>query len=142
MNRSNPKIEPMLTFDRQCEEAIEMYKKAFGAEVVVFMRFSEADPKDWKSDNEDDKKLIYHAQLNIGGQRLLLCDNLFNDLPRGHSVYPVMSFKTAEEVRAAYDVLVDGATIISPLGKTTYSAAVATLVDKFGIHWDLMVWGA
>ena len=136
--KAEPKTEPMLQFNRQCEEAIEVYKRAFGAKVITFMRFSEADPKDWSLGNENDKNLVYHAQLIIGGQRLLLCDNLFNDLPRGHSVYPVMTFKTADEVRAAYDVLVDGATIITPIGKTTYCDAVAALVDKFGIYWDLM----
>ena len=133
-----PKVESMLQFDRQCEQAIEIYKRAFGATLAVFMRFSDADPKDWSSDNEDDRNLVYHAQLMIGNQRILLCDNLFNDLPRGYSVYPVMTFKTADEVRAAYDVLADGATIITPIGETTYCACVAALIDKFGIYWDLM----
>jgi len=136
--KTAPVIEPMLQFDRQCEEAIELYKKAFGANVIVFMRFSDADPKDWSSDSPDDQNLIYHAQLMIGNQRILLCDNLFNELPRGHSVYPVITFQTANEVQAAYDVLLDGATVITPIGETTYCACVATLVDKFGIHWDLM----
>jgi len=136
--KASPIVEPMFQFDRQCEQAIELYKKAFGATVAAFMRFSDANPKDWQSNNDDDKNLIYHAQLMIGNQRILLCDNLFNDLPRGHSVYPVITFKTAAEVRAAYDILVDGATIITPIGETTYCPCVATLVDKFGIHWDLM----
>jgi PhnB protein len=132
-------IVPLFQFDKQCEQAIEMYKKAFGAEVTVFMRFSEADPKDWTPKNEDEKVFVYHAQMKIGSQRIMLCDNLFNDLPRGHSVYPVMTFKTADEVKAAYEVLSDEATIINPIGSTTYSACVAALIDKFGIYWDLMV---
>jgi len=136
--KTEPLVEPMFQFDGQCEHAIELYKKAFGAKVIKSMRFSDADPQDWSSNNEDDQNLIYHAQLMIGSQRIFLCDNLFYDLPRGHSVYPVITFKTADEVKAAYDVLVEGATIITPIGKTTYSACVANLVDKFGIHWDLM----
>ena len=137
-----PLIEPMFTFDRQCEEAIELYKKAFGAKVMVLMRYSEANPKDLPSkyNAEKDSNLIFHAQLMIGSQRILLCDNLFNDLARGHTVYPVMTVKTAEEVKAAYDILADGATVISPLGSTTYSASCAALIDKFGVHWDLMVY--
>lgn len=133
-----PLIEPMLQFDGQCEQAIELYKKAFGAKVIVLMRFSEANPQDWASHKEDEKELIYHAQMMIGSQRILLCDNLFNDLPKGHSVYPVITFKTADEVKAAYNVLADGATIISPIGNTSYSACVVSFVDKFGIYWDLM----
>ena len=103
------------------------------------MRFSDADPKDWTCKSEDEKDLIYHAQMMIGDRRIMLCDNLFNDLPRGHSVYPVITFKTADEVKAVYNVLADGATIISPMNSTTYSACVISFVDKFGMFWDLMV---
>jgi len=136
------KIEQMLQFDRQCEQAIEIYKKAFGGEVIAFMRFSDANPKDLPPgyDAEKDANLIFHAQMMFGEQRILLCDNLFNKLPRGHSVYPVACFKTACEVKAAYEVMADGATILTPLSKTTYSDCVASLVDRFGIHWDLMCW--
>ncbi|MCL2839702.1 MAG: VOC family protein [Defluviitaleaceae bacterium] len=135
--KAEPVVEPMIQFDGDCEEAIEVYQKAFGAKLIHFMRFSEADPQDWQS-VEDTKDLVYHAQIMIGSQRILLCDNLFNDLPRGHSVYPVITFKTVDEVKAAYNILADGATIKTPLGKTTYSACIGSLVDKFGIHWDLM----
>lgn len=136
-----PQAEIMLTFDGQCEQAIELYKKAFGAKVAVFMRYSDAGPQDRpaKYDKEKDADLVFHAQMMVGNQRVLLCDNLFNDLPRGHSAYPVMTFKTAGEVKAAYDVLAEEARIVSPLNSTTYSAATASLVDKFGVFWDLMV---
>lgn len=138
-----PSIEPMFTFDRQCEQAIELYKKAFGARIISFMRYSDADPKDLpaKFDADKDLNLVYNAQIMIGNQRVMLCDNLYiKDLPRGNSVYPVMIVKTANEVKTAYDVLVDGATITTPIGSTTYSESCVSLVDKFGIHWDLMVY--
>lgn len=132
-------IEPMFTFDRQCEQALELYKKAFGAKVTVLMRFSDANPQDLPPayNAEKDVNLVFHAQMMIGEQRILLCDNLFNDLPRGTSVYPVMTFETADEVTAAYNALAEDATIINPPTEATYTFA-ASLVDKFGIHWDLM----
>ena len=138
VGKAAPSVVPMIQFDRQCEQAIELYKKAFGAQVPVFIRFSDAENKDWSDFKDDEKDLVYHAQMMIGNQRILLCDNLFNNLPRGHSVYPVVMFKTADEVKAACNVLADGATITSPLGKTTYSPCLVSLVDKFGIHWGLL----
>ena len=33
-------IDPYLNFDGRCEEAIEFYKKALGAEVAMLLRFS------------------------------------------------------------------------------------------------------
>jgi len=141
-NKRQPEIEPMLQFDRQCEQALEMYKEAFGAEITYLGRYSEADPKDRPPNYNEangDGDLIFHAQMMIGGRRILMCDNLFNTLPRGHSVGLVVTFKDAEDVKAAFDVLADGATIISPISSTTFTPACGSLVDKFGIFWDLMV---
>jgi len=139
--KTTASIDPMFQFDRQCAQAIELYKKAFGAKIAAFLRYADANPKDLppKYNAETDSNLVFHAQLLIGNQRIMLCDNVFNELQPGHTVYPVMMFKTADEVKAAYNVLADGATITTPIGSTTYSACVASLIDKFGVHWDLMV---
>ena len=129
-------------FNRQCEEAIELYKKAFDAKVTYFQRYSDVYPdacaKDLplKYDAATDSELIYHAQIKIGSQRLLLCDNLFNDLPKGHSASFVVMFNNADEVKAVYDVLAEGATIIDPPGENSGGP----IVDKFRIHWDLIVY--
>ena len=133
------RVEILLQFDRQCEEAIAVYQKAFDAELKALHRFADANPSDWQCENDEDKNLIYHAQIMIGESRILMCDNLFTDLPRGHSVHPVIIFKRADELRKAYEVLADGANVINAPKSTTYSECVATLVDKFGIYWDLMV---
>jgi len=134
-----PVIEPLFQFDRQCEEAIELYKKAFGATLTYLGRYANADPKDLPPKyDEKDANFIFHAQMMIGSQRILMCDNLFNDLPRGYTVFPVMMFKTANEVKTAFGVLSDGATIINPIGSTTYCACCVSLIDKFGVYWDLM----
>ena len=38
-------IQPYLFFDGRCEEAIDFYKKALGAQVDMLMRFKEAPPR-------------------------------------------------------------------------------------------------
>jgi len=137
-----PKIEPMFLFDRQCEEALNVYKKAFNGEVVVMIRFSEAvDVNEFKLESEADKNLIYHAQMIIGSQRILLADNLFNSyISKGtSSMYPVMIFEDAKQVEQAFDILKEGAKVINPISSTSYSSCVTTFIDKFGIHWDMMV---
>ena len=35
-------IEPYLFFNGRCEEAIDFYKKALGAEVLMLMRYKES----------------------------------------------------------------------------------------------------
>ena len=36
------RVEPYLFFNGRCEEAVEFYKKALGAEVLMLMRFKES----------------------------------------------------------------------------------------------------
>ena len=36
------KVQPYLSFEGRCDEAIEFYKKAVGAKVEMLMRFKEA----------------------------------------------------------------------------------------------------
>ena len=36
------KIEPYLFFNGRCEEAVEFYKKALGAELTMLMRFKDS----------------------------------------------------------------------------------------------------
>ena len=36
------KVEAYLFFDGRCEEAVEFYKKALGAEVTLLMRFKDS----------------------------------------------------------------------------------------------------
>ena len=55
-----PKVEPIMIFAGQANEAIELYVKAFGAVVKEKILASDANPKDWQA-AEEDKDLVYHA---------------------------------------------------------------------------------
>ena len=35
-------VQPYLSFDGRCEEAIEFYRKALGAETTMLMRFKDS----------------------------------------------------------------------------------------------------
>lgn len=57
---------------------------------------------------------------------------------RGNTVSLVITFETAEEVKEAFDLISDGAIILSPISSTTYSSCFVSLIDKFGVRWELM----
>ena len=133
-------IQPLLHFNGQCEQAIELYTKAFGAKLVYLGRYGKANPQDVEKEtgisfDKIDKNLIYHAQIKIGKQVLLLCDDL--NWKEGN-VHLVATLDTADEVQSVFLALSDGATIIDPLHKTAYCSLCGTLIDKFGIYWDIM----
>ena len=137
-----PRIEPLLLFENNCEAAIKVYQEAFNAELAVMMRYRDAntDNAEFVLKNESEKELIYHAQLDFNGQRIILADNLFDKQPRGHTIYLGAFFKTEAAVRRAFEILSDGATILSVPKSLDYTPCVAGLIDRFGIRWDLMVY--
>jgi len=47
-------------------------------------------------------------------------------------------FDSDEELKKAYDILSEGATIITPLFTQTYCSLTADLINNFGGRWSLM----
>lgn len=134
-----PIVTPVFNFNGQCEEAIELYKKAFGATVTVFLRYLDADKRDYdKQLTDTQKNMIYHSEMLIGNQRLMLSDIIEFELTKSISEFLTVTFDTADEVRKAYEVLEAGGSVIYPLQSTTYSSCMASLIDKFGFRWGLM----
>lgn len=132
-------VTPCINFAGQCEEAMALYEKAFGATTKFMMRYSDADKRDWnKPLTDDQKKMIYHAEMLIGTQRIMFADIIEFDLSKGTSVFLTITFEDAASVKRAYEVLKEGSTIVYPMISTTYSSCFVSLIDKFRIRWALM----
>jgi len=130
-------VTPNLHFSGNCKQAIKLYETAFGAELKVLLCNSDANPQDLQSHN-DDNALVYHAEILIGNQRILMTDDTGNTVPKGNTVSLVLTFETAHEVKAAYEKISKGCEIIHPMQRTSYSSCFVSLIDKFGIRWELM----
>ena len=59
-------------------------------------------------------------------------------MPAGNLVSLVLTFETADEVKAAYEKVADGCIILEPMKSTSYSSCFVSLIDKFGMRWELM----
>ncbi len=132
-------VTPGINLAGQCEEAMALYERAFGATIKFVMRYADADERDWDRPLTDDqKKMVYHAEMFIGTQRIMFSDIIEGDLSQGTSLFLVITFEDAAGVKRAYEVLKEGSTIVHPMVSTTYSSCFVSLVDKFGIRWVLM----
>ncbi len=132
-------VTPTFNFNGCCAEAISLYEKAFGATTKFFMRYSEADERDWKQPlTGEQKNWVYHAEVYIGEQRLMFSDIINQyELAKGNSLFLAMTFEDAESVMRAYEVLREGSTLLEPVKRTTYSSCIVSLVDRFGVRWAL-----
>jgi PhnB protein len=135
-------IQPYLYFRGRCEEAIEFYKRAIGAQVQMMVRMSDAPP-----DSNAPKlppgwnEKIMHAALTIGDSTVLFSD--------GGSAGPAefrgfdLSLNVADAATAdkAFAALAAGGTVNMPLSQTFWSPRFGTLTDKFGVAWMVNVTG-
>jgi uncharacterized glyoxalase superfamily protein PhnB/general stress protein 26 len=134
-------FEPILVYNNgQCAQAIELYKKALGAEVTNLIRYGNDDPEGLLAKNKSAKDWIMNAQLKIGKQTILVCDDATNDTKVGNHIQIVLEFDTEDALKSAYDILAEGATDLLPPHNAGYSPCVAGLTDAYGIPWQLMVW--
>lgn len=132
-------LTPIFNFNGRCEEAINFYQKAFNAEILFICRYSDAKPEDYNKELTDiEKQYIYHSELLIGKQRIMMADNMDFPFIQSHSLSLIVTLDTKEEVQAAFDVMQEGCTIIYPIHSTTYSSCSVRFIDKFGFSWVIM----
>ena len=62
-------VQPYLSFEGRCEEAINFYKSALGAKVAMMMRFKEAPDQSMMTPGTGDK--VLHASLQIGDSTVM-----------------------------------------------------------------------
>jgi len=110
-------------------EAIEFYKRAFGAEEHCRMPFP----------GPDGTVKLGHAELQIGDSRLFLADEFpeWGSVgPRGGS--PVTIHLYVTDADAAFARAVEaGATVAMPLEDAFWGDRYGKLVDPFGHHWSI-----
>ena len=110
-------------------EAIDFYKRAFGAEEICRMPFP----------NPDGTMKLGHAELRIGDSKLVLADE-FPDCgsvgPDGTS--PVTIHLYVTDAEATFDRAVEaGATVSMPLADMFWGDRFGKVKDPFGHVWSV-----
>ncbi len=133
------KITPTLNFGGQCREAIHAYEKAFGGKITCLITYGEAnDPAYMPLLKDNEKDYIYHSELMLGTQRIIMSDHVDIAFQTCYSNFLTIMYDTKEEVQSAYEVLKEGSQTIYPMEATPYSSCRVVFVDRFGIRWGIM----
>lgn len=135
----NTTIQPYLFFGGRCEEAINFYKKALGAELEMLMRYKESPdspPPGMLQAGFEDK--VMHAELRIGEAVLMASDGC-DDKSRFDGFRLALSLPTEAEAQRAFAGLADGGEVQMPLTKTFWSPCFGMVTDLFGVGWMVMV---
>jgi PhnB protein len=142
MNTSEkgPVLQSYLFFEGRCEEAIEFYRRALGAEVMMMMRFKESpEPTKPGSLAPGAENKIMHASLGLGQTVVMMSDGRCGGKPdfRGFSLS--LTVQTEAEAERLFTALADGGQVQMPLAGTFYSPRFGMVADRFGVSWMVMV---
>jgi PhnB protein len=132
-------IAPYVFLHGACAEAIEFYRKAVGAEVIMQMQYKDAPPgacppgmpSNWGSK-------VMHASVKVGDSLVLLSDGCPDQ--KGIEGFALsLTVPDAKEAEKAFDSLGKGGEVQMPLGKTFFSPAFGMVKDRFGVCWMVYV---
>ena len=133
-------IEPYLFFNGCCEEAVEFYKKALGAEVVMLMRFKESpEPPQPGMIPPGSENKIMHVSLRIGDTTLMASDGRCTGQSKFQGFSLSLSEANEAEAERKFTLLADGGQVQMPLAKTFWSPRFGMVADRFGVGWMVSV---
>lgn len=138
--KNSPILQTYLYFNGRCEEAIEFYKRAVGAEVEMLMRFKdnpEPPPADQCPPGTENK--VMHASLKIGGTVLMASDGRCTGKMNFDGFGLTLAVASEAEADKYFNALADGGKIQMPLERTFFSPRFGMTMDRFGVCWLIMV---
>jgi PhnB protein len=130
-------VQPYLNFDGRCEEALEFYKSALGAEVTALMRCKNGpDPGMIKPGLEDK---VLHSSFRVGDSTVMASDGHCQGKPEFRGVSLTLIVPEEAEAKRIFAALSDGGEIRMELAKTFFSPLFGMLADRFGVPWMIIV---
>lgn len=134
--KDNRIIQPYLFFNGGCEQAVEFYRNALGAEVEAMVRFKDSpEPPPPGMIPPDFKNKIMHASFRIGQTTVMASDGCSADKDRFEGFSLSLSVPSEAEAERAFAALADGGQVRMPLTKTFFSSRFGMVTDRFGVSW-------
>jgi len=133
-------VQPYLFFDGRCEEAVEFYRSALGAEVEMLMRFKDSpDPHEpgMCAPGAEDK--VMHMSFRIGDTTVLASDGRCLGNPSFQGFSLSLTVPNEAEAERLFAALADGGEVQMPLTKTFFSPRFGMVADRFGVSWMVHV---
>jgi PhnB protein len=133
-------VQPYLFFDGRCEEAVEFYRSALGAEVVMLMRYKDCpDPPPPGMVPPGSENKVMHAALRVGDAMVLASDGRCSGQPSFQGFALSLTASNEAEADRLFASLAEGGQVQMPLAKTFFSPRFGMAADRFGVSWMVYV---
>ena len=131
-------VNPYLDFNGRCEEAVEYYRRALGAEVMPGIhRFKDSPDQQMVKPATENK--VMHMSFRLGDLTILCSDGECGGQPSLQGFSLAVNLRDENEAKRIFNALSDGGQIKMPLTKTFFSPAFGMLTDRFGVGWMIHV---
>ena len=137
-SRKTTAVQPYLFFGGRCEEAIEFYRNALGAEVERVARFKDS-PEPQPGLPECFESKIMHATLRIGDTMLMASDGRCEGEANFEGFSLSITVADEEEAARVFAALSKDGLVTMPLEKTFWAPKFGMLQDRFGVGWMVSV---
>ena len=133
-------VQPYLNFDGRCEEAVDYYRKALGAEVEMMMRMKdspEPPPPGMMPPGSENK--VMHVAFRIGSSTIMASDCHAAGKTKFEGFSLSITVPKEADADRLFNALVDSGKVNMPLAKTFFSPRFGVVTDKFGVSWMIYV---
>lgn len=132
-------IQPYLTFNGRCEEAIEFYRQAVGAEVQMLSHFKDMPDAPPGMVTPETANKVMHASLKIGDSIVLASDGRCQGGLAFEGFSLALHVADDAQAKSRFAALSEGGQVEMPLTKTFFSPSFGMLRDRFGVRWMVLV---
>jgi PhnB protein len=132
-------VQPYLIFGGRCEEAINFYRNAVGAEVEMLMHFKDNPEPPQPNCPMPPSDKVMHASIRIGNNSVLVTDGRCQEAHKFEGFSLSLTTSNEAEAKKFFTALSDGGKVELPLMKTFFSPSFGMLADKFGVSWMIYV---
>ena len=134
------RVEPYLFFNGRCEEAVEFYKKALGAEVAMLMRFKDSpEPHAPGMLPPGSGNKVMHVSFRVGDTTVMASDGFCKGQTDFQGLSLSLTVANEAEADRVFAALAEGGQVQMPLGKTFWSPRFGMVSDRFGLGWMVTV---
>ena len=135
--KHNPTVQSYLFFDGRCEEALDYYRRAIGAEVTALMRFKDSPEPAHYAPGAENK--VMHANFRIGETQVMASDGRCEGKPNFEGFALTLNVPSESEAEKRFAALAEGGKVQMPLSKTFFSPRFGMVADRFGVTWMVIV---
>ena len=127
------KLNPYLTFDGDCESAMNFYADVLDGKIQMLSRFNDMPDGEFKVPDHA-KNLVMHCTLEFRGNTILASDTI-EEHSSGTDFSLSINTEDNEEGEAIFNSLAENGKVIMPFAEVFWGGKFGMLTDKFGVRW-------